>query len=126
MKHRREGPIYLNLLRIRMPVTAWVSIAHRLSGVLLFLAIPLMAFLLDRSLSSESGYQWVVDLAATVWFQIPLGLVLWSVIHHLFAGIRFLLIDIDIGVELASAKTSAWVVNIAGFTVTVIVLVLLQ
>lgn len=108
-----KGPVYLNLLKIRLPLTGIVSFAHRVTGVILFLAIPFAVYLLDLSVSSEQSFAEVheiLDRPSMIFVQI---LLLWSLAHHFFAGIRFLLIDADIGVDLKSARIGAWLVLIA-------------
>ena len=110
---RGKRPVYLNLLKIRLPVMGMVSLAHRASGVLLFLAIPFSIYLLDLSLLSKAEFASVIQLLNhPLVLLIELALI-WSLAHHFFAGIRFLLIDADIGVEKASARTGAWLVIIA-------------
>ncbi len=107
-------PVNLNLLSIRQPVTAIVSIAHRISGVLLFISIPFVIWLLDRSLQSPQGYAQVISLLDNGLVKLFALLIAWSVAHHLFAGIRFLLLDIDIGIDLETARKSAMIVNALG------------
>ena len=107
-----KRPVYLNLLKIRLPIAGIVSLAHRASGILLFIAIPFAIYLLDRSILSAAGFDEVMRI-----LQDPLvlliGVVLfWSLAHHFFAGIRFLLIDADIGIEKTQARAGAWVVII--------------
>lgn len=111
MMSRNTRPVALDLLRIRFPVPAVVSFLHRVSGVILFLGIPLAIYLLERSLSGAAGYQSVAR-----WLSSPpmrlLGLLLaWAFTHHLLSGIRFLLLDLDIGVTRPVARASAWLVN---------------
>lgn len=118
-------PVYLNLLKIRQPVTALVSIGHRISGVLLFLAIPLMIWMLDRSLQSPEGYQQVAALCEQPLMKLLLLLLAWAGAHHFFAGIRFLLIDVDWGVDLATARRTATVVNVCGVAAVLIALMIL-
>ncbi len=107
-------PVNLNLLSIRQPVTAIASIAHRISGVLLFISIPFVIWLLDRSLQSPQGYAQVISLLDNGLVKLFALLIAWSVAHHLFAGIRFLLLDIDIGIDLETARKSAMIVNALG------------
>ncbi len=116
MKYKKPEtrPVFLNLLRIRQPVTALVSIAHRISGILLFFSIPLLIWLLDLSLRSSAEYQYVLELLSMPLMKLILLLIAWSLAHHFFAGIRFLLLDIDIGIELETARRSALIVNILG------------
>lgn len=107
-------PVYLNLLKIRQPVTALASIAHRISGVLLFLSIPLMIWMLDHSLQSPEGYQQIEALYQQPLMKLLVLLLAWAVAHHFFAGIRFLMLDIDWGIDLATARRTALIVNICG------------
>ncbi len=106
-------PVYLNLLKIRLPVPGIVSFAHRITGVLLFLSLPFAVYLLDLSIESQDSFarvQQILDQPIMVIVQI---LLLWSIAHHFFAGIRFLLIDAEIGVEKSQARTGAWLVMVA-------------
>lgn len=111
--HERR-PVFLNLLRIRMPITAMLSIAHRVSGVLLFLAIPIAIYLLGLSLRGPEGYAQVLALFQYRVVRLAGVLFLWSYVHHLLAGIRFILLDVDIGIRLQVARITAWIVNAVG------------
>jgi succinate dehydrogenase / fumarate reductase cytochrome b subunit len=110
MLTKTKRPKYLNLFKIRQPVMAVVSIFHRVSGVFLFLAIPVLIYWLALSVRSAEDYT-----AASAFFASPLvqliGLVLaWALAHHFFTGIRYLLMDISIGENLPAARISAWLV----------------
>ena len=108
-----KRPVYLNLLKIRLPLTGVVSFAHRITGVILFLALPFAVYLLDLSIESQQSFQQaqqILNQPVMIFVQI---LLLWSIAHHFFAGIRFLLIDAEIGVEKAQARTGAWLVLLA-------------
>ena len=118
MTNQRSVPVYLNLFRIRFPVGAVTSIAHRISGVLMFLSFPLLVYLLDLSLQSPAGYQKAQSYLDNCWIEAGLALVIWSLLHHLLSGIRFLLLDIDKGVALPVARSSAWLVNLAAPVLT--------
>lgn len=112
MPHTASRPRFLNLLRIRMPVGAVTSIAHRLSGILLFLCIPLAAFLLELSLRGPDGFEQAAQLLGALPMRLVLLILAWSLAHHLLAGIRFLLIDLEFGVSLPAARASALAVNL--------------
>jgi succinate dehydrogenase / fumarate reductase cytochrome b subunit len=114
MTTRRSAPVYLNLFRISFPVGAVTSIAHRISGVLLSLALPLLVYLLDLSLRDADGFGRALAWLLSPWFRLGSVILVWSLFHHLFSGVRYLLIDIETGVELRRARASAWLVNIAG------------
>ena len=122
MTTQRPVPVYLNLLRIRFPVGAVTSIAHRISGLLLLLSLPVLIYLLDLSLQGPSGYEKTLSYLNNCWFEAGLALVIWSFMHHLLSGIRFLLIDIEKGVTLRAARSSAWLVNLSAPVLTLLYL----
>ncbi|MCW8851396.1 MAG: succinate dehydrogenase, cytochrome b556 subunit [Gammaproteobacteria bacterium] len=106
-------PVYLNLIKIRLPLTGIVSFAHRISGVLLFLFIPFSVYLLDLSVQSAESFAAVKQLLDQPLMLAVQLLILWSIAHHFFAGIRFLLIDAEIGVEKSQARIGSWLVFLA-------------
>lgn len=108
-----KRPVYLNLFKIRLPLPGMISFAHRISGVFLFLAIPFAVFLLDLSLQSPQSFGEVQQLLAQPLLLLVQILLLWSLVHHFFAGIRFLLIDAEIGIDKTQTRTGAWLVLLA-------------
>lgn len=114
-------PVYLNLFKIRLPVTGMVSLAHRFTGVLLFLSIPVCVWLLERSVSSDSGFDQVQDLFSQLPVKLLSLMIIWSLAHHFFAGIRFLLLDIDVAILKQQSRITAWLV-IAAELVTIAVI----
>ena len=115
-------PVYLNLIKIHLPVAGLVSLLHRGTGVLLFLALPFAVYLLDLSIESEESFLKVQQILNQPIMLIVQILMLWSIAHHFFAGIRFLLIDAEIGVDKTSAQWGAWLVFLAE-AITLIVIV---
>ncbi|KAF0193254.1 MAG: succinate dehydrogenase cytochrome b556 subunit [Gammaproteobacteria bacterium] len=124
MAKTRNRPVYLNLFQIRLPATAIVSFGHRVAGVLLFLMIPGLIYLLDLSLHGPAGYQQALSILGSGWFRLPAIVLIWAFVHHFFAGIRFLLIDLDIGVDKDAARRSAYLVH--GATLIVLLVVVLM
>lgn len=122
MDRKKPAPRFLNLLKIKLPPGGIASIAHRISGVLMFLSIPLVAWLFARSLENEVAYLEVVRLMQSPPAVLISLLLVWSLSHHLLAGIRHLLLDIDIGMEKAQARASAWLVNVGALVLTAIYL----
>lgn len=121
MNTKESRPKYLNLFKIRLPITGIASIYHRISGLILFLAIPFSLYLLQLSISGISGYEEAITLLSSSWVKLTLVILTWSFVHHLLAGFRFLLIDQNIGISLATARMSAWLVVIAAVIVTVLI-----
>ena len=115
-------PVYLNLFKIRLPTTGIVSFAHRVSGFLLFLAIPFSIYILDLSVSSADGFEHGLRLLQQPVLQLFLLLAVWALVHHFLAGIRYLLLDLDIGVDKTGSNISAWAVLIIEALVMVLYL----
>jgi succinate dehydrogenase / fumarate reductase cytochrome b subunit len=122
---RKNAPRFLNLFLIKLPVSGLASIAHRISGVLLFLSLPVLVWGFGLSLESAAGFSRAVELFDGMLSHLILAIVVWSLSQHLFTGIRHLLLDTGLGVERQQARISAWVVNLAALAVTLLYLVTL-
>ena len=110
MSSFKKRPVFLDITRIRMPVAALVSIAHRLSGVLLFLTIPVVIYFFEQSLHSAQDFAAVNSMLNSVPGKLSVLVVLWALLHHLCAGIRYLLLDLRIGLTRDGARLGAWIV----------------
>lgn len=119
---KKPRPKYLSLaallFEIRLPLPGWVSILHRVSGLLLFLATVWLLFLLDRSLASEAGFESVRRTTALPLVKLSLLFLIWSYCHHFCAGIRFLFLDVHKGVDIETARLTSIVVIVAGLALT--------
>lgn len=103
----------------RLPLPGWVSILHRASGVLMIVAgLPLCLYLLQLSISSEISYERAQALLQNGLVRLVLLAMLWAFLHHLCAGVRFLLLDIHVGTEKGVARTSALVVLVVSLVLT--------
>lgn len=115
MEKRR--PVFFNLLQIQLPVGALTSIAHRITGVVLALGIPFGVYVLDLSLRGPQTYAQVTGMLDNWALRGAAIVFVWTLAHHLLAGVRHLLSDIDIGSRLPAARRSAWIVNLGGVAV---------
>lgn len=117
----KNRPKYYDLNLLNLPMPGLVSIFHRITGVAMFLfLIPLVLFILQTTLSSEAGFAaWKGYFANPIVKLIVVGFV-WAFMHHLFAGIRYLLLDLHIGIAKEPAQSSARVVLIAGLVATAV------
>jgi succinate dehydrogenase / fumarate reductase cytochrome b subunit len=102
-----QRPKNLNLLTIRQPIPAIVSILHRISGIILFLAIPLILCGLHTSLTSQQSFDNLHDVFTTPIAKFISWAILSAFLYHFVAGIRHLLMDINVGVRLQSGRLSA-------------------
>lgn len=117
-------PKHLAIWQIRFPVPAIVSIMHRVSGAVLFIAIPFILYLLQGSLSSEEAFETYRAVVAYPLVKLILLGVLWGFLHHTCAGVRFLFLDIHKGLEWKTAQTTARAVLVVSLLLTVMIGVL--
>ena len=110
MDPRSQRPVFLTLWRIRLPLPGVVSIVHRISGAALILALPFGIWLLGLSLSGPEGFAAARESLGFTEVRVLLVLLLLGLFHHLFAGIRFLLLDLHWGQPLSQARRTAWMV----------------
>lgn len=103
----KKRPVNLNLITIRFPVTAIVSILHRLSGVLTGIAIPFLLWLLQLSLSSPNDFALIQHCFQQITVKISIWIFLTSLLYHFLAGIRHFVMDAGYGESLKNAKISA-------------------
>jgi len=120
----KPRPVYLNLVAIRLPVPGIVSILHRVSGAVLFLfALPALLFAVQASLASPESFAALkAFLAHPLVKLVTIGFV-WAYLHHFCAGIRYLLIDVHVGDDLAPARRSSVIVLVVSLLLTLIVAV---
>lgn len=115
----RPRPVYLNLLAIRLPLPAFVSILHRVSGTLLFLAgIPLLLWAVQRALVSADAWAQMRVMVTHPFGKLVLVVLAWAYLHHFLAGIRHLLMDLHVGVNLQAGRQSAAVVLVISLLLT--------
>jgi succinate dehydrogenase / fumarate reductase cytochrome b subunit len=117
---KRKRPLWYNLNLFNLPVPAVVSILHRGSGALLFVLTFVLLYFLDRSLASPDAFEGVRQALSHPFMKlVQLGL-LWALLHHLLAGIRYLLLDVHVGVDLASARASSYIVLAVSLALTLV------
>jgi len=114
-KHR---PKHLALHLIKLPLPGFVSVLHRISGLLLFVALPLLLLMLQYSLRSIETYTQLLAVLAHPLAKLVLLGVLWAFLHHFCAGLRYLAIDLDYGVKLAQARASSKAVLVVSLVLT--------
>ena len=102
-------PVYIDLRKINLPVSALISITHRLSGMyVFFVTLPLMLALIYFSTESEDSFN---DLSLFLKdYEFILGLIVLSFCilwYHILSGVRHLIMDAHIGESLIASKYSA-------------------
>lgn len=115
----KKRPVNLALWTIRFPLPAITSILHRISGFVLFLAIPIFLALLGATLASEESFQKIQDCLTDWPAKITLWLLLSALMYHVVAGFKHLLMDVGVGETLASVKIASILTLIISIAVSV-------
>jgi succinate dehydrogenase / fumarate reductase, cytochrome b subunit len=105
VKHNR--PVNLDLTTLKFPPMAIVSILHRISGVVLFLLLPFMLYLLNLSLASSASFA-KLSIGPVCWvYKVLIWGFCSALIYHALAGIRHLLMDYGFGETVVAGRKSA-------------------
>jgi len=116
----KKRPKNLDLTTIRLPLPGKVSILHRVSGAGLFLCLPILLWLFGASLTSADTFATFKSVASSLPAKVVLAGLIWAYAHHFCAGIRFLLLDLHVGIEKEAARKSAAVVFAVSIPLTLV------
>ncbi|MCR4301075.1 MAG: succinate dehydrogenase, cytochrome b556 subunit [Sulfuricaulis sp.] len=108
MANKKKRPVYLNLVKIRLPVGGVLSILHRITGAILVLLLPFVLYLFDRSLQDPMAFADISSRVSSLEGRIVLLIMVWAFAQHFMSGIRHLLLDIGIGDSKPAARLNAW------------------
>jgi len=116
----KKRPKHLDLPKIRLPMPGFVSILHRISGAGLFVSLPFLLYLLQLSLGSPESFETLRAIMSHPLSKLVLLGLLWALLHHLCAGIRFLALDLHLGIALPQARASSAAVLVVSLALTLI------
>ena len=117
----KKRPKHLALHLIKLPLPGLISILHRVSGLALFLALPLLLLMLQYSLRSGETYAQLMDVLEQPFSRLILLGLLWSFLHHFCAGIRYLAVDLHYVSNLKQARDSSKIVLLVSLALTVLI-----
>jgi succinate dehydrogenase / fumarate reductase, cytochrome b subunit len=109
-----------DLMKYRLPWAGKVSILHRVSGALMFLLIPFVLYLFDKSVTSEISFVTFKTVLAHPFIKLVVLALIWAYLHHFCAGIRFLLLDLHMGISKPASAKSAVGVLVVSLALTAI------
>jgi succinate dehydrogenase / fumarate reductase cytochrome b subunit len=109
------------IVRYRMPLAGLVSILHRISGAMLFLFLPFILYLLEKSLTSEISFEYFKGIASHWFVKLLILALAWAYLQHFCAGIRHLIMDMHIGLSKDGARKSAASVLAVSLALTALV-----
>ncbi len=123
----RNLNLFTDVRTYRLPLAGLVSILHRVSGFLMFLLLPFIIWLFDKSISSEISFgQFSAAFSAGLWIfpgwfvKLVVLALIWSYLHHLFAGVRHLYLDVSHRTTKEFGRHSAATVLVASIAQTLI------
>ncbi|RZI40550.1 succinate dehydrogenase, cytochrome b556 subunit [Herbaspirillum sp. HC18] len=122
-KNRRKYGVmsFADIRHYRLPLAAYVSILHRISGVIMFVLLPFVLYLLDKSLTSEISFEYFKGYTSHPLVKLALVALVWAYIHHVCAGIRHLLADVHIGLDKEGGRKSAVIVLVISLPIAALV-----
>ncbi len=108
-KSRRQFNVmsFAQTVHYRLPLAGIVSILHRISGLLIFLLLPFILYLLDKSLTSEISFEYFKGYVSHPLVKLVILALSWAYLHHFCAGVRHLLMDLHLGLDKDSARKSS-------------------
>jgi succinate dehydrogenase / fumarate reductase cytochrome b subunit len=110
-----------DLPRYRLPAAGIVSFGHRVSGFLMFLLLPFILYLLEKSLMSELSFAHFQGIASHWFVKLIILVLAWAYLHHFCAGIRHLVMDAHIGLSKDSSRHTAITVFAVSLSLTLLV-----
>jgi len=117
---KSQRPVNLDLRTIKLPITAYTSILHRISGVILFVGLAIMLYALGKSLGSEEGFGEVKAGLTSPLAKLVIWGLLSALLYHLVAGVRHLIMDMGIGETLEGGKLGSKIVIVISVVVIVL------
>ncbi|WP_028313020.1 succinate dehydrogenase, cytochrome b556 subunit [Derxia gummosa] len=123
----RQRPEFRNIhvsdiSKYRLPLAGRLSILHRITGAMLFLALPVVLLpLFEKSLTSELSFEAYREIASGPIVKLILLVLSWGYLHHMCAGVRYLLLDLHVGIDKESSRKSAAAVFAVSIALTVLV-----
>lgn len=104
---KKQRPVNLDIRTIHFPITAIASILHRVSGVITFVAVGILLWLLGISLSSPAGFEQAVAIVDNFLVKFIIWGILTALAYHIVGGIRHMLADFGYMEETLSVGNSS-------------------
>jgi succinate dehydrogenase / fumarate reductase cytochrome b subunit len=121
-KPRRFTNIHVTqIIRYRLPAAGIVSILHRISGAMMFVLLPFVLYLFDKSITSEISFEYLKGYVSHPLVKLAVLALCWGYLQHFCAGLRHLIMDMHFGLEKHEAAKSAKIVLAISLALTALV-----
>ena len=121
LKQRYTNIHIAQIMHYRLPAAGLVSILHRVSGTMMFLLLPFILYLLDKSITSEISFNYFQAYLNHWSVKLAILALSWAYLHHLCGGLRHLVMDAHIGLSKEGARNSARIVFAVSLPLTALV-----
>jgi len=111
----------VDVMHYRLPLPAYVSILHRVSGALMFFALPFILYLFEQSVTSEYSFEYFRGFVSHWFMKLVILVLAWGFFHHFFAGFRHMQMDVHVGLDLPTARKTSAAVFVVSLLLTALV-----
>ncbi|SNS58454.1 succinate dehydrogenase subunit C [Noviherbaspirillum humi] len=119
---KRHGVMtFADIAHYKLPLAAYLSILHRISGALMFFLLPFVLYLLDKSLTSEISFEYMKGFTSGWFVKLVILALSWAYLHHFCAGFRHLSQDFHIGLDKQTIGKTSILVFAVSLTLTALV-----
>ena len=102
-----KRPVNIDLFAFQFPLAALVSITHRVTGVILFIAVGVLLYMLDESLASEASFNALRECFSSVFAKLVVWVIVSALIYHSVVGVKHLAMDLGYGETLEGGQLAA-------------------
>ena len=118
----RERPVNLDFTKFKFPPMAFLSVTHRISGMIIFLFLPLFIYMLHASVISQASFTHLQQVVMhNGWMRLAVWIAVSATLYHFLSGLRHMMMDLGFGESIEAGRISAYTVFILGFIVIVLV-----
>lgn len=117
----KKRPVNLDLLSMKFPPMAIVSILHRISGIVLFLFLPIVLYIVSQSLPSEQAFAQTKIMLLHPGYKLIIWAFSAAMIYHIIAGFRHIIMDLGFGEHLSAGRRSALFILVLSVILTILV-----
>jgi succinate dehydrogenase / fumarate reductase cytochrome b subunit len=117
----RARPLSPHLGVYRWTMTMAMSIAHRITGLGLYVGTILLAWYLIATSMDAAAFNVVSGFLNSIIGRIILFGFTWALIHHALGGVRHAIWDTGYGLDKPMRDQLAWATLIGGVVLTIVV-----
>ncbi|MEE9320339.1 MAG: succinate dehydrogenase, cytochrome b556 subunit [Granulosicoccus sp.] len=115
-----KRPLSPHIQHYKLPLTAWLSVSHRATGVANSMAVVLLVVLIASAAGTPDSYAFVSSIVDSWFGTLALFILTLTLYFHLCNGIRHLFWDAGYGFDPITANKSAYVSLAAAVALSIV------